>query len=124
MLVKPDFSEIAEEIVPGDYSVTVKKAEVKAWPDGSNYINWTLETYGSPEQKNNGRYLFHKTSTSGKGAFMLQKFYRAATGEALTGAFDTEQLIGRKVAVQVVAGMKDGQPTGYNEIKAVRPASA
>jgi hypothetical protein len=123
-LVQPDFSDISEEIVPGDYNCVVKKAELKDWPDGSKYINWSLETYGSPEQKNNGRYIFHKTSTTGKSAFHLQKLYKAATGENLAGAFDTDQLLGRKVAVTVVAGMRNGQPTGYNEVKTVRPAQA
>lgn len=123
-LVKPDFSEIAEEIVPGDYNVVIKKSELKNWPDGAAYINWQLETYGASEPRNNGRYIFHKTSTSGKGAFQLQKLYKAATGESLTGQFDTDQLLGRKIAVSVVAGMKNGEPTGYNEVKTVRPASA
>lgn len=124
MLVTPNFDDIAGEIVPGDYKVVIKKAEVKAWPDGSNYINFQLETYGSNEPRNNGRYIFHKTSTSGKSAFQLQKLYKAATGESLTGAFDTDQLLGRKIEVSVVAGTRNGELTGYNEIKSVKPASA
>lgn len=122
-LVTPDFSEIQEDVTPGTYRVVVKKGEVKEWPNGGTYVNWELETFGEPEAKNNGRRIFHKTSTSGKGAFTLQQIYRAAVGQALTGPFDTEQIIGKQVAVEVVAGMKNGEPTGYNEVKRVKPIS-
>lgn len=125
-LVTPDFSDVQDEVQPGVYKCTVKKAELKDWPNGGKYVNWQLETYGEAESKNNGRAVFHKTSTSGRAAFQLQNFYRAATGQPLTGAFDTEQLLGKRVEVEVVAGMnrQTGEPTGYNEIKAVRPVSA
>jgi hypothetical protein len=123
MLVNPDFSEIQEEVVPGSYKCTIKKADVKDWPNGGTYINWALETFGEPEPKNNGRTIFHKTSVSGKGAFMLQKFYKAATGQALTGKFDTEQLLGKRIEVQVVDGVRNGEPTGYTEVKNVKPVS-
>lgn len=122
-LVTPDFSEIQEDVTPGTYRVVVKKGEVKEWPNGGTYVNWELETFGEPEAKNNGRRIFHKTSTSDKGAFTLQQIYRAAVGQALTGPFDTEQIIGKQVAVEVVAGMKNGEPTGYNEVKRVKPIS-
>lgn len=122
-LVTPDFSEIQEDVTPGTYRVVVKKGEVREWPNGGTYVNWELETFGEPEAKNNGRRIFHKTSTSGKGAFTLQQIYRAAVGQALTGPFDTEQIIGKQVAVEVVAGMKNGEPTGYNEVKRVKPIS-
>lgn len=123
MLVNPDFSEIKEDVGPGTYRGVIKKAEVKEWPNGGQYINWEVETFGEAEPKNNGRRIFHKTSTSGKGAFMLQQFYRAATGQVLTGSFDTEQLVGRKIEVDVVQGVKNGEPTGYTEVKRVRPVS-
>lgn len=123
-LIQPDFSEIQEDVTPGTYKVIVKKGEVKEWPNGGTYVNWELETFGEPEAKNNGRRIFHKTSTSGKGAFTLQQIYRAAIGQALTGAFDTEQLVGKQVAVEVVAGIKNGEPTGYNEVKRVKPINA
>lgn len=125
MLVNPDFSEIQDEVQPGVYKCTIKKGEVKEWPNGGTYINWELETYGESDPKNNGRRIFNKTSTAGKGAFMLQKFYKAATGQALTGSFDTEQLAGRKVEIEIVDGVnrQTGVPTGYTEVKTVRPVS-
>lgn len=122
MLVKPNFDEIADEIKPGTYKGIVKRAEVKDWPNGGTYVSWEIETYGEPEPKNNGRRIFHKTSTSGKGAFQLQKFYRAATGKSLTGEFDTEECMGKAVELTVVNGVnrQTGELTGYPEVKAVK----
>ena len=125
-LITPDFSEIQEDITPGTYKVRIRKGDVKEWPNGGQYVNWEMETFGESDPKNNGRRVFHKTSCSGKGAFMLQKFYRAATGQSLTGAFETEQLNGKEIVVEVVEG-KDrttGAPTGYNEVKAVKPVTS
>lgn len=124
-LVQPDFSEVQEDIRPGTYKCIVRRGEVKQWQSGDQYINWELETTGEAEPKNNGRRIYEKTPVSGKGAFRLQRFYRAATGQALQGSFDTEQLIGKQVMVEVVDGVnrQTGEPTGYTEVKAVRPAS-
>ncbi len=121
-LIKPDFSEVADQVVPGTYKCIVKKGDVKAWPNGGQYVNWELETYGEAESKNNGRRIFHKTSVSGKGAFVLQQMYLAAVGTALTGQFDTEQLVGKQVAVEVIDGVNrnTGEPTGYTEVKRVK----
>ena len=125
MLVTPNFDEIQEEIAPGTYKARVRKGDVKEWPNGGSYVNWELETYGESEPKNNGRRIFHKTSCSGKGAFMLQKFYKAATGQALTGQFDTEQLVGKQIEVEVIDGInrQTQAPTGYTEVKNVRPVT-
>lgn len=121
-LVTPDFSEIQDAVTPGTYKVIVKKGDVKEWPNGGTYVNWELETFGETDTKNNGRRVFHKTATQGKGAFMLQQFYRAATGAALTGSFDTEQVVGKQLAVEVVDGVnrQTGEPTGYTEVKRVK----
>lgn len=121
-LVKPDFSEVQDAVAPGTYKCIVKKGEVKEWPNGGQYINWEMETYGETDPKNNGRRIFHKTSLSGKGAFVLQQFYMAAVGTALTGQFDTEQLVGKQVGVEVIDGVnrQTGEPTGYTEVKRVK----
>jgi hypothetical protein len=126
MLITPDFSDIQDAIAPGTYKVRVKKGEVKEWPNGGTYVNWELETFGESETKNNGRRVFHKTSTSGKGAFMLQQIYRAAVGSNLTGPFDTEELVGKQVAVEIVDGVnrQTGEPTGYVEVKRVKAITA
>lgn len=123
-LITPDFSEIQDTVTPGTYKGVIKKGEVRNWPSGGSYVNWEIETYGEAESKNNGRRIFHKTSVSGKAAFQLQKFYRAATGQMLTGAFDTEQLIGKQVEVDIVDGVRDGVPTGYTEVRNVRAVNS
>lgn len=124
-LVQPDFSEIQDEVTPGTYKVRIVKAEQREWSPGKPYLNWELETWGETDAKNNGRRIFHKTSLTGKGVFMLQRMYRAATGEVLTGAFDTEQLYGKNLEVEIVDGVnrQTGEATGYTEVKSVRPCS-
>lgn len=122
-LVTPDFSDVADAVTPGSYKCIVKKGEVKEWPNGGQYVNWELETVGEADPKNNGRRIFHKTATQGKGAFMLQQIYQAAVGQALTSKFDTEQLIGKTVTVEVADGVRNGEPTGYTEVKRVKRAS-
>ena len=123
MLVNPDFSEVKDQVTPGIYKCRVRKGELKSWgEDKGSYINWELETFGETEPKNNGRVIFHKTSTSGKGAFMLQKFYTAVTGKALQGGFDTEELVSKEVLVEVAEGVdrRTGTPNGYTEVKNVK----
>lgn len=125
MLVQPDFSDVADTVTAGTYRTVIKKGEVKDWPNGGKYINWELETVGEAETKNNGRRIFHKTAIQGKGAFMLQQIYQAAVGQPLTGQFDTEQLVGKTVVVEVADGVtREGTPTGYTEVKKVKRVQA
>lgn len=126
MLIAPDFSEVADEVVPGTYKGIIKKGEVKEWQSGTKYINWEIETYGEQDPKNNGRRIFHKTPITGKGAFQLQRFYRAAVGRPLSGQFDTEDVVGKAVEVTMVEGInrETQEPTGYMEVKVVKPVSA
>lgn len=122
MLVKPSFDEIQDSVAPGTYYCVVKKAEVKDWPNGGQYINWEMETFGEEDPKNNGRRIFHKTAISGKGAFTLQQMYLAAMGKPLQGEFDTEALLGKQVGVEVVDGVdrKTGALTGYPDVKRIK----
>lgn len=121
MLVKPDFSEIKDEVGPGTYRVRVVKGEPGEWQSGTKYVAWSLSTTDEAEAKNNGRMIFYRTPITGKGAFMFQRLYKALTGEAITGEFDTEQLYGRECVVTVADGKdKEGNPTGYTEVVAVR----
>jgi len=129
MLVTPSFDEIQDDVSPGVYKVRVRKGTLGYWDGDAKtkpYVNWELETFGETESKNNGRRIFYKTSAAGKGAFVLQKFFRAACGEALKGAFDTEQLVGKVLQVEVIDGVnrQTGEKTGYTEIKDVRPVSS
>lgn len=124
MLLTPDTSECADQITPGEYKVRIKDAKVDKWEGregrpATSYVEWTLETFGEPEVKNNGRYIRYKTPLNGKGAFRIASFYRAVTGSQLSGSFDTEQLMGREV--QVVVGMQ--KDTEYTEVKSVKSLS-
>lgn len=122
MLVKPDFTDVKDDVTPGTYKVRVKQGKEGTWPSGGTYINWELETYGEANTKNNGRRLFHKTPLSGPGVFQLQRFYKAATGAVLQGPFDTDALSGKSLEVEVVASVnrQTGEPTGYIEVAKVR----
>lgn len=120
MLITPDFSEVADPVTPGTYKCIVKEGKVKEWPNGGSYVEWQLETIGSDDPKNNGRRIYHRTNVAGKGAFMLQQIYIAAVGQSLTGPFDTEQLVGKEIAVEVVDGVRNGEATGYTEVKRVK----
>lgn len=123
MLVTPDFSQTQDAVGEGIYKVRVIDSKVDTWQgkDGkpnTTFIAWTLETFSEAEEKNNGRRIFHRTPIEGKGAFRLQDFYRAATGEECPDSFDRSMLHGREVEV-TVAPQKD-RPE-YTEVKAVRP---
>lgn len=120
-LVKPDLSEVKDTVTAGTYKARIRKGEVKEFQSGQQYVNWELETYGEQDPKNNGRRIFHKTPISGGGAFRLQEMFNAATGQALTGEFDTDVLAGKNVQVVVVDGVnrQTGEPTGYPEVKKV-----
>lgn len=125
MLVSPDLSQVKDEVSPGRYQGIIKNAQPGEWQSGTKYVNWEIETVGEADPKNNGRRIFLKTPVSGGGAFRLQQLYKAATGKALAGEFDTNQLMGCKVEVEVVDGVgKDGQPTGFTDVARVRPVAA
>lgn len=125
-LIKPDLSEVQEQITAGTYKCRIIDAKPGEWAgkDGkpaTHFINWTMETFDEAEAKNNGRRIFNKTPINGGGAFRLQQFYTAAMKQPLTGEFDTEMLLGREILVTVVDGVdKQGSPTGYTEVKAVK----
>lgn len=125
-LIKPNFDQIQDRVGEGIYKVRVVDSKVDTWAgkDGkpsTTFINWTLETFGEAQDKNNGRKVFHRTPIEGGGAFRLQDFYRAAMGEdcPATG-FNRTMLHGREVEI-TVAPQKD-KPE-YTEVKSVRPIS-
>jgi len=123
-LITPNFDEIKDEVAEGTYRVVVTKGEQGEYKTGTQYVNWHLNTVDEEDPKNNGRTIFHKTPITGKGAFLTQKFYRAVTGEQVAGAFDTEQLYGRQCVVTIGEGRdREGNPSGYMEVKAVKPIS-
>ncbi len=129
-LIKPDLTQTTDSVGPGTYKVRIKDASIGEWAgkDGgpaTTFINWRMETFGEAESKNNGRAIWNKTPVAGKGAFRLKDLYKAAMGEDLDGQFDTDMLMGKEVSVSVVDGVnfKTGEPTGYTEVKTIRPIS-
>lgn len=121
-LVTPDFSEVKDNVGPGTYNVRITGYKLGEWQSGTKFINWEAETFNEEDEKNNGRKIFHRTPIEGKGAFLLQGFYKAAMKEELDGAFDPEMLCGKELSMTVVDGTdKQGNPSGYTEVKTVKP---
>lgn len=124
MLITPDFSEVRDSISAGTYKVRVVAAEPGEWSTGTKFVNWHLETFGESEAKNNGRRVYYRTPIAGKGAFRLADMYQAAMKTPLSAgtAIDTEVVLGKELTAVVVEGVdREGNPTGYPEVKAVRP---
>lgn len=121
MLVTPNFDLVQEPVGQGVYQVRVVDSKVDQWAGkegkpSTTFINWTLETFNESQDKNNGRRIFHKTPIEGGGAFKLQYFYKAATGQDCTGPFDPTGLHGLELEVSV--GPQKDKPE-YMEVKAV-----
>ena len=123
-LITPDFSGIQDRVGPGIYKARITAYKIDKWEgkDGkpsTKFVNWTLETFGEEQDKNNGRRIFHKTPVEGGGAFRLQDFYRAAMGEDLASGkpFDPAMLQGREL--EVTYAQQTNNPE-YNEVKSVR----
>jgi len=124
--ITPDFSEVSEvnnEPIPsGVYKTQVLAAEQKTSEKGQQYISWKLNIVGAEGDlaKFNNQWIFHSTMCEGKAANMLKKFYKAAMGEDLTGAFDTEQLLGKEVQVVVEQRFNDdGTVNRWPNVKSV-----
>ena len=120
MLVEPDLTEVTSPVPPGTYKTEIMSAEAKEWSTGTKYIAWGLQIF--EDEKFGGRKINHTTPIMGKGAFLLQNFYTAATGEALAkGSFDTDQLISKEVVVTLVQKVRDGVPSKWAEVDSVAP---
>lgn len=123
--ISVDLSEAVDlTVVPGIYPARITNAEVKPAKSGGNYIKWEMTIFGAEGDlaRFNNHKVWHNTMTSGKGAGMLKTFYKAATGAELTGGLDTDALLGKEVNLTLAEGKdQNGQPSGYPEVKAVKP---
>lgn len=124
--ISVDLSEAVElaSVPPGIYPARIVNAEVKATNAGTgNYVQWEMQIFGATGEleRFNNHKVWHRTMTSGKGAGMLKALFKAATGEELAGGLDTDALLGKEVNLTLVEGKRDGVPTGYPEVKAVKP---
>jgi len=121
MLINAKLDEVTETITPGTYKTRVVGVEEKVSKAGNPMLNWKTTVFD--DLKYNGATIFHTTPITGKGAFRLQEFYLAATGEELTKdspSFDTEQIVGQEVLMTLVAGLdQQGNPSKWPDVKAV-----
>lgn len=126
-LITPDLSEAVETtgVVPGVYSARVTDLELKVSKAGGQYIKWTLTIFGAEGEltRFNNHKVWYNTMLSGKGAGMLKGFYKACKNKDFAGgAFNWSTLTGSEVSVTLVEGKdQQGQPSGYPEVKAIKP---
>lgn len=114
-LVTPDYTDAQDQIEPGEYFTRITKCEQKTSQKGSQYLNWTLETFNEDDSKNNGRMVWYTTMLEGRGAGMLKQFIKTITGEEPGAKFDTDEMIGKEMKAVL---MEDGQ--GRVNIKAIK----
>ena len=124
-LMPLDFTGEVTPLTPGVYTARIIAAEPKTSAAGNPYINWQLETFGSPEV--NGKRIFHTTPTSGGWVTKLADLHKAATGEDIdkkAKSYDPEMLVGREIVATVTNRTykgSDGSDKTSLEIKAVAP---
>ena len=122
-VITPDFSEASDQpIQAGTYNARILKSEQRTSQNGNDYIKWTLSLFGCEGEYAalNNRYVWYNTMLSGRGASMLKKFVKAATGETPPAEFDTDSLVGKEVCLVLVPGVdQQGNPSDYPDVKAV-----
>lgn len=122
-LLPMDFSGEITPLKPGTYTARIVQAEGKMSQAGKPYINWQIETFGSPEV--NGRRVFHTTPTTGGWVSKLAELHKAATGEDIdkkSKQYDPDMLVGKEIIVTVVAESyvaNDGSPKERLAVKSV-----
>ena len=118
-LVPMDFSGEIKPLSPGIYAARIVAAEVKHGKESGNpYVNWQLETFGSPEV--NGKRVFHMTQLQGGYVTKLAELHKAATGQDIdktAKSYDPEMLIGKEVTVTLTSREYNGKT--QMEVKAV-----
>ncbi len=120
-LVPMDFSGEIKPLSPGVYNARIVAGEVKYSKEKNTpYINWQLETFGSPEV--NGKRVFYMTPLSGGWVTKLADLHKAATGEAIdkkATSYDPEMLVGRELTATLVNREYQGKTS--LDVKAVAP---
>ena len=117
-LIRPDMSEVVE-LAQGSYPARITGGEVKQSKSeaGGMYVEWNMEACACSQSNLNGIFLpRYRTMTSGRGASMLKKLYKAATGEEMPVEFEISDLFGKEVYATVTP-QKD-KPE-YMEIKKI-----
>ena len=120
-LITPDFSEANDKVIEvGLYNTRITKTDLKTSQAGNQYVQWTLDIFGAEGDyaQFNNRKVWHNTMCSGTAAGMLRKFVKAATGEDPTAKFDSDDLIGREIAVTI--GHRNYEGNIQADVKAVQ----
>lgn len=125
-LVPMNFDNEVTPLAPGVYKARIVGAEVKQGKTkddgtpGINYVNWRLETFGSPEV--NGKSVFHMTPLEGGFVTKLAELHKAATREDIDKKqkqYDPEMLIGKELVATLTQREYNGKT--QLEVKAVAP---
>jgi hypothetical protein len=125
-LIAPDLTEavdIGGAIPAGVYNTRVTGVEVKTTQAGAKRLLWTLTIFGAEGElsRYNNWNVKHSTMLSGPGAGMLKAFYKACKNEEFAGgAYNWQDLVGSEIQATLKEGMRDGQPTGFAEVKGVK----
>lgn len=129
MLITPQLDEAVEQtesapMPSGVYNVRVEGVEVKTSKAGDKYLSWKLVVFGAEGElaRYNNWPVYYSTMTVGKGAGMLKSFYKATTGEDLSGAFDTDACLGKEVQATINQRRnEDGTISKWPDVKAIKP---
>lgn len=132
-LITPDLSEAVElsdaQIPPGVYKarVTGMEKKVSKTDAATPYIKWELTIFGAEGDLSrfNNWKVYTNTMLAGKGTGILKAFYKACTGQEITGQVDFSLLHGSEVQVTLVEGQPyNGQPSKFPEVKKVEQLNA
>lgn len=118
--ITPDFSEVVE-LKPGSYKARLADCESKQSQKGDMYLRWKLEIVGNDDTRLNGKVFSHMTMVTGPGARNFRALVRAAVDPNYEGGpVDTDQLLGKEIAVVLKQGKdRDGNPSDFPEVASV-----
>lgn len=111
-----DMSQVQEfgrdTLPPGTYTAAISNAEVKQWPSGDSYLSLWFRVDGPTHA---GQIVFDSLSLWDKDpqkqgmAYSKLKSIRLASGLNPNIAGDTDELLGKRMAIKVSVREKDGR---------------
>jgi hypothetical protein len=115
-------------IPPGTYTAAISNAEVKNWPSGDKYLSLWFRIDGPSYA---GQIVFDSLSLWDKDpqrqamAYSRLKSIRSASGLNPNIAGDTDDLLGKRIAIKVSVKDKDGRTyQNINAYKRIEGAAA
>lgn len=119
MQINVNLDEVKEVVDPGWYPVRIVGSDIKDTKKGdSQYINWELEIFDSGTEFD-GKKQFLNTSLKPNALPMLKRFLEAAGFSWDSEGFNTEDVMGLELEVQVEVDEYNGRPT--NNVISYRP---